>query len=337
MKFETDACSPVIGDLLYELEVASWVKLADQVARRIYSSLKSKSNIKLRLSGKLRVLLQALNSELPIDIDNFYKEAIRKIYTSSCVFNAILECRLSFNGSIDFEKLFFDTLLDRIGSKVFHNSFKQEEKIHKRKSESLYNYIYDLKMAHNKIMIVRLDLYYHQELIQSISSQQNVVDDWNRLLTFARKSFKESYLGYAMKVEFGNDRGVHVHSIFIFNASNLMNDVNVARSLGHHWVKDVVPGIGRYFNCNEKKYCERYEWRSVGNFIKIDEEFQNGLKAMSDYVTKPDPLPRVVVHGLKKQFRKGEINDRKKERVRRRKEVLSALSDGNGSAPVFYK
>lgn len=28
MKFETDACSPVIGDLLYELEVASWVKLA---------------------------------------------------------------------------------------------------------------------------------------------------------------------------------------------------------------------------------------------------------------------------------------------------------------------
>ena len=72
MKFEIDACSPVIGDLLYELEVASWVKLADQVARRIYSSLKSKSNIKLRLSGKLRVLLQALNSELPIDIDNFY-------------------------------------------------------------------------------------------------------------------------------------------------------------------------------------------------------------------------------------------------------------------------
>ena len=45
------------------------------------------------------------------------------------------------------------------------------------------------------------------------------------------------------------------------------------------------------------------------------------------HVTKPDPLPRVVVHGLKKQFRKGEINDRKKERVRRRKEVLSALCD----------
>lgn len=335
MKFEIDACSPVIGDLLYELEVASWVKLADQVARRIYSSLESKPGIKMRLSGKLRVLLQALNRELPSDIDNFYKKSIRKIYTSSCVFSAILDCRVAFNGSIDFEKLLFDTLIDRIGSKGFCNSYKQEDKIHKRKSESLYNYIYDLKVAHSKIMIVRLDLYYHQELIQSIISQQSVVDDWNRLLAFARKSFKESFLGYAMKVEFGNDRGVHVHSIFIFNASHLMNDVNVARILGHHWVKDVVPGIGRYFNCNEKKHCERYVWKSVGNFIKIDEVFQNGLKVMSDYVTKPDPLPRVVVHGLKKQFRKGEINDRKKERVRRRNEVLSAMSDGNGSAPVF--
>lgn len=334
MKFEIDACSPVIGDLLYELEVASWVKLADQVARRIYSSLESKPSIKMRLSGKLRILLQALNRELPSDIDNFYKKSIRKIYTSSCVFNAILECRIAFNGSIDFEKLFFDTLLDRIGSKGFRNSFKQEDKIHKRKSESLYNYIYDLKVAHSKIMIVRLDLYYHQELIESISSQQNVVDDWNRLLAFARKSFKESFLGYAMKVEFGNDRGVHVHSIFIFNASSLMNDVNVARRLGHHWVKDVVPGIGRYFNCNEKKHCERYKWRSVGNFIKIDEEFQNGLKAMSAYVTKPDPFPRLVVHGLSRTFRKGEINSKKKARVMRRKDELKASYEDAVSVPV---
>lgn len=335
MKFEIDACSPVIGDLLYELEVASWLKLSDQVARRIYSSLKSSPDIKIRLSNKLRVLLKALNRELPIDVDDFYKEAIHRVYTSSFVFEALMKCRPKINTSIDFEKLLFDCLCIGVGSKGFHNAYQQEYKIHKRKAESLYNYIYDLKVAHSKIMIVRLDLYYHQELINSISSQQNVVDDWNELLAFARKSFKENFLGYAMKVEFGNDRGVHVHSIFIFNASSLMNDVNVARRLGHHWVKDVVPGIGRYFNCNEKKHCERYEWRSVGNFIKIDEEFQNGLKAMSDYVTKPDPLPRVVVHGLKKQFRKGEINDRKKERVRRRKEVLSAMSDGNGSAPVF--
>ena len=73
MKFEIDACSPVIGDLLYELEVASWLKLSDQVARRIYSSLKSSPDVKIRLSNKLRVLLKALNRELPIDVDDFYK------------------------------------------------------------------------------------------------------------------------------------------------------------------------------------------------------------------------------------------------------------------------
>ena len=176
-------------------------------------------------------------------------------------------------------------------------------------------------------MIVRLDLYYHQELLDSLKSQQNVIDDWSRLLAFARKNYKQNFLGYAMKIEFGDDRGVHIHSIFVLNGSNLKRDVNVARSLGHHWAKDVVPGIGRYFNCNEKKHQEKYKWRAVGTFTKMDEEYQNGVKAMSAYVTKPDPLPRLVVHGLKKKFRKGELNERQKERVRRRKEAFKVLRD----------
>lgn len=322
MKFEIEKSSLELETLLYELQIASWVKLADEVARRIYSSLQL--SLKLRLSSKLRVLLQALDRELPSSVDAFFKETIGKVYTSQTVFNALLESRVECKCEANFARVFFYNLMKRIESKGFHNAYQEEDKIHKRRAESLYGYISDLKIAHSKIMIVRLDLYYHQELIQSIRSQQNVVADWSRLLAFARKIYKGNFLGYAMKVEFGNDRGVHVHSIFIMNGSNIEHDVKVARSLGHHWVKDVVPGIGRYFNCNEKKHQEKYKWRVVGTFTKMDEEFQNGVKAMSAYVTKPDPLPRLVVHGLKKKFRKGEINERKKERVRRRKEALKA-------------
>lgn len=322
MKFEIEKSSLELETLLYELQIASWMKLADEVARRIYSSLQL--SLKLRFSRKLRVLLQALDCELPSSVDGLFKETIGKVYTSQTVFNAILESRVECKCEANFARVFFYNLMKRIGSKGFHNAYQEEDKIHKRRAESLYDYISDLKIAHSKIMIVRLDLYYHQELIQSIRSQQNVVADWSQLLAFARKSYKGNFLGYAMKIEFGNDRGVHVHSIFIMNGSKLERDVKVARSLGHHWVKDVVPGIGRYFNCNEKTHQEKYKWRAVGTFTKMDEEFQNGLKAMSAYVTKPDPLPRLVVHGLKKQFRKGEINERKKERVRRRKEALKA-------------
>lgn len=316
MNFEIEKNTPDLETLSYELELASWVKLADEVARRIYSSLKS--NLKLRLSRKLRVLLQALDSELPRPDDEFFKEIVCKVYTSFSVFKALMDTRAEWKCADDFEEILFYNLIKRIGSKGFCNAYQEEDKIHKRRAESLYDYISDLKIAHSKIMIVRLDLYYHQEPIQSISSQQNVVDDWSRLLAFARKSYKQNFLGYAMKVEFGNDRGVHVHSIFIMNGSNLERDGKIARSLGHHWVKDVVPGIGRYFNCNEKTHQEKYKWRAVGTFTKMDEEFQNGVKAMSAYVTKPDPLPRLVVHGLKKKFRKGELNERQKERVRRR-------------------
>ncbi len=325
MKFEIEKSSLELEALLYELQLASWMKLADEVARRIYSSLKS--NLKLRLSRKLRVLLQALDSELPSPDDEFFNEIVCKVYTSFSVFKALMDARAEWKCADDFEGILFYNLIKRIGSKGFHSAYKEEDKLHKRRAESLYDYISDLKIAHSKIMIVRLDLYYHQEVIQSIRSQQNVVDDWSRLLAFARKSYKQNFLGYAMKIEFGGDRGVHVHSIFIMNGSNLKRDVNVARSLGHYWVKDVVPGIGRYFNCNEKTHQEKYKWRAVGTFTKMDEEFQNGVKAMSAYVTEPDPLPRLVVHGLKKRFRKGELNERQKERVRRRKDTFRVSRD----------
>lgn len=325
MKFEIEKSSLELENLLYELQIASWVKLADEIARRIYSSLQL--SLKLRLSRKLRVLLQALDRELPSSVDAFFKETIGKVYTSQTVFNALLESRVECKCEANFARVFFYNLMKMVGSKGFHNAYQEEDKIHKRRAESLYDYISDLKIAHSKIMIVRLDLYYHQELIQSIRSQQNVVADWSRLLAFARKGYKGNFLGYAMKVEFGNDRGVHVHSIFIMNGSNLERDVKVARSLGHHWVKNVVPGIGRYFNCNEKTHQEKYKWRAVGTFTKMDEEFQNGVRAMAAYVTKPDPLPRLVVHGLKKKFRKGELNDRQKMRVRRRKDAFRVSRD----------
>ena len=325
MKFEIEKSSLELENLLYELQIASWVKLADEIARRIYSSLQL--SLKLRLSRKLRVLLQALDRELPSSVDAFFKETIGKVYTSQTVFNALLESRVECKCEANFARVFFYNLMKMVGSKGFHNAYQEENKIHKRRAESLYDYISDLKIAHSKIMIVRLDLYYHQELIQSIRSQQNVVADWSRLLAFARKGYKGNFLGYAMKVEFGNDRGVHVHSIFIMNGSNLERDVKVARSLGHHWVKNVVPGIGRYFNCNEKTHQEKYKWRAVGTFTKMDEEFQNGVRAMAAYVTKPDPLPRLVVHGLKKKFRKGELNDRQKMRVRRRKDAFRVSRD----------
>ncbi|WP_417282705.1 hypothetical protein, partial [Comamonas sp.] len=256
------------------------------------------------------------------------------VYTSFSVFQALMDARGECKNEDDFERRFFYNLMKRVGSKRFCNAYQEEDKIHKRRTDSLYSYISDLKIAHSKIMIVRLDLYYHQEPIDSLKSQQSVVADWKRLLALARESYKQNFLGYAMKIEFGDDRGVHIHSIFVLNGSNLRRDVNVARSLGHHWVKDVVPDIGRYFNCNEKQHQKKYKWRSVGDFLKMDEDFQNGIKAMSAYVTKPDPFPRLVVHGLKRTFRKGEINFKKKARVMRRKEVLKASSDDAVSVPV---
>ena len=105
MKFEIEKNSLELQTLLYELQIASWMKLADEVARRIYSSLKS--NSKLRLSRKLRVLLQALDSELPSPDDEFFKEIVCKVYTSCSVFKALMDTRAEWKCAEDIERIFF--------------------------------------------------------------------------------------------------------------------------------------------------------------------------------------------------------------------------------------
>jgi hypothetical protein len=47
-------------------------------------------------------------------------------------------------------------------------------------------------------------------------------------------------------------------------------------------------------------------------FDKIDEDFKNGVEFMSSYVTKPDPLPSLVIDGLKRKFRKGGLSKKQK-------------------------
>ena len=101
--------------------------------------------MKLRLSRKLRVLLQALDSELPSPDDEFFKEIVCKVYTSFSVFKALMDTRAEWNCADDFEGILFYNLIKRIGSKGFHNAYQEEDKIHKRRAESLYDYIYDLK------------------------------------------------------------------------------------------------------------------------------------------------------------------------------------------------
>lgn len=107
MKFEIEKSHLELATLLYELQLASWMKMADEVARGIYPSLKE--GLKLRLSKKLRVLLQALDRELPSPDDDFFKEIVCKVYTSFSVFQALMDARGECKDEDDFERRFFIT------------------------------------------------------------------------------------------------------------------------------------------------------------------------------------------------------------------------------------
>lgn len=325
MNFEIENSSVELDALFCQLPVVAWIKMADATARRICLSLRSCKDP--RLSRKLKVILFSLNEECPYEEDALFDSMVRRVYTSLSVYKALTDSRVNSCSNDELIRKFFEALLGIIKGEEFQNTFKNEEKVSQRSSALLSEYFINLKLIHSKILIIRLDLYYNQDSIESIACQQNVVKDWQELLAYVRKTFKSHLLGHAMKIEFGIDRGVHVHSIFCMDGSKLKSDVKIAALIGKHWVSNVVPQIGRYFNCNTNSHLYKYKSRCVGLFDKIDEDFKNGVEFMSSYVTKPDPLPSLVIDGLKRKFRKGGLSKKQKKRLKERGEKIKNLNE----------
>ena len=114
-----------------------------------------------------------------------------------------------------------------------------------------------------------------------------MVDDARKkLLTFIRKRFGKSLVWYLWKLEFGPEKGFHVHWVIFLNGSDHAQDINLTREIGEYWSNEVVPGDGMYFNCSALK--QRYRECALGALSAADPRIWKGLAYIALYLTKID-------------------------------------------------
>lgn len=103
-----------------------------------------------------------------------------------------------------------------------------------------------------RLVAVRVDLYYRKELFGQVSAQQ-AIDDLNHLVfnhrcnaIFAHKK------AYIAKLEYGVDKGLHFHVLYLFDGSHRKpsSHVHFAKEIGEYWVNTITKGRGDYWNCN---------------------------------------------------------------------------------------
>ena len=133
----------------------------------------------------------------------------------------------------------------------------EDNKKTRKRQNSNKAYIDALQENYSKLCTVRVDLSYKKPYSEEITLDE-ANKDLNRLLNNRRTkpSIFEHNIGYIVKKEYTEDKGVHLHAIFMFNGQNVLKDAHKADEIGNYFVNEITKGKGTYYNCNRNSYPE---------------------------------------------------------------------------------
>lgn len=210
--------------------------------------------------------------------------------------------------------LLLQTVRDSLEGKDFSDELANLKRNERATSKSLLQYILDLKAAYSKLMIIRLDLYTEED-------GEGAPQSWERLKKYVEDRYMSSYVGYAVKFEYGEKRGVHMHTLLFFNGSVVRKDVTMAKAIGEYWNASVTNGKGTYSNCNTPEHLRNMSYPAVGTFHQFDERTRKGLECIAKYLTEQDLAVRFAVPGLSRTLRKGTIRQVQRSRIEKRMRI----------------
>lgn len=124
-----------------------------------------------------------------------------------------------------------------------------------KRIESTKKYIDDLQKEYSKLNIVRVDLAYkkpHSEDITLKEANNDIARMFNNMRS--KPTIFEDKVGYTIKREYTEAKGVHIHAVFIFDGQKVQKDAFKADQIGQYWENEITQGHGSYHNCNRNKY-----------------------------------------------------------------------------------
>ena len=213
--------------------------------------------------------------------------------------------------------------------KVFHDptfiSKSDSARRNQQKTrDSLFGYALDLKEIYPKLMVIRVDFGYKQAVSRTNLPLQRIEDDWEQLLWYIKIKFSDSFAGYAVKLEHGEAKGLHAHSVFFLDGNVVRTDARIGRIFGEYWESEVTEGLGVHFNCNTSDYKATLKVCGLGTFTGQEPAFRDGIWIIADYLSKPDVVVRLMLPERTKIFRRGSLSEKQKlklEAVRKKQTI----------------
>jgi hypothetical protein len=172
----------------------------------------------------------------------------------------------------------------------------------RKRQTSNKEYLDALQANHSKICVVRVDLAYKKPYSEKITLDE-ATKDLNRLLNNRRNKPKifEHNVGYTIKKEYTEDKGVHLHTIFMFDGQKVQKDAHKADELGKYWNEQITKGKGSFYNCNRNQYPEH----GIGMLDHNDTEKRKKLDNALAYLSKDEQHIDLVSDKKERSFIRG--------------------------------
>ena len=122
---------------------------------------------------------------------------------------------------------------------------KKENKKTNQRLESTKKYIDDLSKNYSRLNIVRVDLGYKKEHKDNVTLEE-ANKNFKTMLNNKRSkpTIFDGMVGYVAKKELGEDKGVHIHMLAIYDGQKVREDITKGTQIGEYWNDNITKGNG---------------------------------------------------------------------------------------------
>lgn len=164
-----------------------------------------------------------------------------------------------------------------------------------RRFNSICQFVDKCFEIRSRLLVLRLDFSYREDMCPDL---QTVVRQRDRLLRYLREPYDQqyegAYIGMMWKLEYGQDKGYHLHTLIVLDGSRLLADYMHAKLIGEYWKHYLTQGDGLYHNCNAEK--KKYRYCGIGMVKHSDLVKRNYLlNYAASYLAKEDKLMQEMI------------------------------------------
>ena len=158
------------------------------------------------------------------------------------------------------ECMCFNAIIELARKKLCSGEFASRQRRRLEKARANYRsgaqYLSALFDKHSRLLIVRIDLGYRDGVYSPHLAPVGVEQahgDLARLYNNLRHNELFDHLvGRISKLEYGESKGYHYHTFFIFNGNKRNAAEHIAHAIGEYWKNNITGGRGLAFNCNRR-------------------------------------------------------------------------------------